>query len=71
MAPIVIPTFAEARVILQAAFPDMHLSDSMIEGARYRIAVGLDPMPGQTDVVEKLIKKVINHENRLDALEGP
>jgi hypothetical protein len=64
---ITIPTPAEARVILQAAFPGMTLSDSMVEGARYRIAVGLDPMPGQNDIVEKIIKKLINHENRLDA----
>ena len=71
MAAIVVPTFAEARTILQGMFPLITLTDNMIELSRYRLAVGLDPLPGDNDVIEKLIKKVINHENRLDALEGP
>jgi len=68
---IIIPTPAEAKAVLEAAFPTMVITDTMVELSRYRIAVGLDPMPGKVDAIEKLIKKVINHENRLDALENP
>jgi len=68
---VVIPSPAEARAILAAEFPGLTITDNMVEGARYRIAVGLTPYPSENDAVEKLIKKVINHENRLDALEGP
>ena len=68
---ITVPTFDEAKTILEAMFPLITLDNGMIELSRYRIAVGLDPLPGQNITIEKLIKKVINHENRLDALEGP
>ena len=68
---VIIPTAAEARAVLEAAYPGLVITDNMVEGARYRIAVGLGPFPSENEAVEKLIKKVINHENRLDALETP
>lgn len=62
-----IPTLEESRAILEAAYPQMVITDAMVERGRYRIALNLEPLStGNNDIQERMLKKMINHENRLD-----